>query len=249
MSAADPSSSASPAEPHGPARTRIEDISTRWSAVSDPAQFVMRYGPAVVQYLEAILRDRHDAEEVAQDFLLRVVRGGLAGVDPERGRFRHYLKAAVRNSAIAHLRKRRSRPLSDAEAAGLADPGPTPEQEAERAWLDEWRQCVLNRVWRALETHERGSPGNLAFTALRLAAEHPGETSESLARRASERVGRALRADAFRQQLSRARKLFRRLLAEEVAGTLRNPTDEAVREELADIGLASFPPTGGDDGE
>ena len=79
---------------------------------------------------------------------------------------------------------------------------------------------------------------DLCFTVLRLAGDHPEETSEQLARRASDRTGRPLRAEAFRKQLSRARPLFRRLLTEEVAGTLSDPTPENLALELAELGLA-----------
>ncbi len=47
---------------------RLDEISTEWSIIKDPAQFVMRYGPAVQLYLVVLLKNRHDAEDVAQTF-------------------------------------------------------------------------------------------------------------------------------------------------------------------------------------
>jgi hypothetical protein len=170
------------AEPH----SRLDEISTRWSAVADPAAFVMRDGPAMRRYLEALLGRADDAEEVAQEFFLTVVRGGLGKVQVPRGRFRHYLKTCLRNAAAAFLKRRRQAPLSDEQAAELADDAPDPASAAERVWVDDWRRCVLDRVWRVLEQHERKAPGSLCFTVLRLAGDHPEETSEQLARRASE---------------------------------------------------------------
>src|SRR4029079_9306886 len=81
-----------------PPRT-LEQISTHWPMIQDPARFVLRYAPAIESYLHALVRDPHAVEEIAQDFLLRVVERGLIPEANLRGRFRNYLKAAVRNAA------------------------------------------------------------------------------------------------------------------------------------------------------
>ena len=46
---------------------------------------------------------QHDADEVLQELLVWVTERGFAGADPARGRFRDYLRAAVRNAAFRHL--------------------------------------------------------------------------------------------------------------------------------------------------
>ncbi|MBQ9337956.1 MAG: sigma-70 family RNA polymerase sigma factor [Lentisphaeria bacterium] len=58
--------------------------------------------------------------------------------DPEKGRFRHYLKKIVRNQAIKIYRKRPGYdPLDDPETA----PG---ENTFDAVWDEEWRKHVLN---------------------------------------------------------------------------------------------------------
>lgn len=212
-------------------RSALDQISTRWAAVKDPVRFLMRYGPAIGKYLGALLKNTHDAEEVSQDFLLRVLEHGFANADPDRGRFRDYLKRAVRNAALTRLRQKVSVPVTEGM---LEDPA------AEEEFVRDWRRCLLDRVWRGLESHQRHSPGNLFHTVLRLAVDHPEEDSEQLAARAAERAGRPLRADAFRKQLSRARKLFAQLLIQEVSQTLEKPTPELLEEELAELGLMEY---------
>src|SRR5262245_27390195 len=86
----------------------LDRIGTCWQRVHDPAYFAASYGPAIRRYLEALLKNTHDAEEVAQDFLLRVHEQGLGRASPERGRFRDYLKKAVRNAALSFLRKKQA---------------------------------------------------------------------------------------------------------------------------------------------
>ena len=86
-------------------RSSLDSISTQWTALQDPAQFAERYGPAVRNYLERLLRNRDDAEDISQEFLVQVVQQGFAGAKQERGKFRHYLKVAVRNAALDFLRR------------------------------------------------------------------------------------------------------------------------------------------------
>lgn len=212
----------------------LNQISTYLQTLTDPVQFTMRYAPAIERYLHALLRDPHDAEEVLQDFLVRGLERGFVGTGPLRGRFRDYLKAAVRNAAVDRLRLRRPPEQGD------FDLGELPAHDADSSWLEEWRQCVLGRVWDALLAHQKRSPGNLFHTVLRLTVDHPDEDSAPLAERASTEAGRPVAPAAFRKQLSRARRQFAELLVAEVRRTLPNPSEERVAEELADLGLLSY---------
>jgi DNA-directed RNA polymerase specialized sigma24 family protein len=87
--------------------TRLDEISTEWSILVDPARFVARYEDAIRRYLSALIKNPHDAEEVVQDFFLKITRlHGFFRVRAERGRFRDYLKSAIRNAALNFLRDR-----------------------------------------------------------------------------------------------------------------------------------------------
>lgn len=217
-------------------RARLEDISTRWSLLKDPMQFLFRYGPAIRSYLAVLLANPDDADEICQDILVRVVRDGFAGATPEKGRFRSYLKVAVRNAALMHLRRRRPAQPPEELWQQLADA----DHDADRAWLADWQRCALNKAWRALEAHERTNRGNLFATSLRVSVDSPGLRSDELAALVSEQVGRSVSAVALRKQLSRARQMFAKLLVEEVKQTLQDPTPEAIAEELIELGLMPY---------
>src|SRR5262249_48246684 len=88
------------------AKVRLDDISTEWSIIHDPVQFVMRYAPAIQRYLAALVKNPPDAEDVTQDFFMRIIQNGFVHVKRERGRFRDYLKTAVRNAALNFLTRR-----------------------------------------------------------------------------------------------------------------------------------------------
>jgi RNA polymerase sigma-70 factor (ECF subfamily) len=218
--------------------SRLDQISTRWEAVRDPVRFVLRYAPAIQRFLGVLIKHPHDAEEVSQEFLTSVLRRGFPPQEDVHGRFRNYLIAAVRNAARMHFRRRALDTRDNAALDQLPAPGQT-DPALDREWLDSWRQCLLDRVWEALERQQQRIPGSRAYVVLRLAAQHPDEDSESLAARTAS-SGRRLRPEAFRQQLSRARRRFARLLVAEVARTLAVPTPLAVQEELVDLGLMVY---------
>jgi DNA-directed RNA polymerase specialized sigma24 family protein len=228
-----------PLQPDAEPKSMLDQISTRWSQISDPVQFVLRYAPAIQKYLEALIKDPHDAEEVAQDFLLTGLQRGFLRTDDLRGRFRDYLKAGVRNAALMHFRRRKAARRGGPDPAYLPARGEA-RARAEAEWVAGWRRCVLDRAWQALEHHQGRSPGNLCYTVLRLAAEHPDEDSAALAARAAALAGRPLRADAFRKQLSRARRLFAEFVQQEVAQTLDETAPEALEDELRELGLLAY---------
>jgi RNA polymerase sigma-70 factor (ECF subfamily) len=215
-------------------RRWLDSISTNWLEVQDAGQFVLRYGPAVRAYCRALLPNPDDADDVLQELLVRVVERGFPHADARKGRFRDYLKATVRNAVITHLRRQSKAPRSLAEVDAPEVPK---ESEADLVWLDRWRTCLLDRAWHLLDAHERENPDGWACTVLRAAADAPDATSEHLAQRLRRDRGYTLNAAAFRKQLSRARRLFARLVVQEVAGTLDAHDADAVQQELMDCGV------------
>src|SRR5690606_28964662 len=93
--------------PDPPPPSHLDAISTRWSVLHQAhhepapiagrarAALAERYGPAIFAYVRAIVRDEHDAEDLAQEIIVRILCGKFSGADPGRGRFRDFLKVAV----------------------------------------------------------------------------------------------------------------------------------------------------------
>ena len=211
-------------------------ISTHWPLITDPMKFVLRYAPAIRGYLQVLLPQPADVDEVIQEILLGVLERGFTPDRVRRGRFRDYLIATVRYSAWRNLRRKKARQLSAEQAAGLQAPEQAAREEAE--WLADWRQCLLDWAWATLECKQRQSPGNWHYTALKLTTDHPNADSKLLAAQVA--ADPPLSAVAFRKQLSRARAAFARALVGEVERTLEKPTPEAVVEELAEVGLLEY---------
>lgn len=215
-----------------PVVLRLDHISTRMATLHDAGKFVMRYGPAVQKYLAAILRDADAAEETWQELMTNLLRRGGPGTWPGQGRFRDYLRTAARNAAMTHLRGKTRRP-----AASLPDDVADP---AERGLENDWQKLLLDKVWRELDAAERRGSGNFVHTALRVYTESPELESPEQAAVVSERIGRPVTAEAFRQQVRRGKKLMAERILTEVAGTIAHATAADVEAELTELGLMKF---------
>jgi RNA polymerase sigma-70 factor (ECF subfamily) len=226
--------------------SRLEAISTRWSllrlARDDSAAsqqearraLVLRYLPAIHRYLRAIAGNDADADDLCQDVAVRLLSGDFGSVDPERGRFRDFLKTVLRNMALNYWKRQKRRrgvPL---------DPAQFTADEEDSRWLDVWRGSVLELVWKAFEQRERTQRGSVAARLLRLRMEYPDDTSAALAERLTAATGKPFTPEALRQALRRARRQFVDLLLVEVAQGLDDPAPEAIENELSALGLREY---------
>ncbi len=228
---------------------RLEEIGTEWglleqahadSGTAGAARnaLVLRYARAIRNYVGGLVKDPQDADEVAQEVLVRLLRGQFAAASPERGRFRHMLAAAAHNLVRTYWVRKQRRAGVDVDLNALpAEEGAVADDTEAVAG---WRQAMLDLAWKALQEYERSHPGTVPWTVLKLRAEHPEEDSEHLAARLAEQTGRPFRAEAMRQQLRRARVRFAQALWEEVARGLDDPAPERVAEELTEVGLMEY---------
>jgi DNA-directed RNA polymerase specialized sigma24 family protein len=229
--------------------SRLDAIATRWSLVraahaankpEDAAAarraLVLRYARAIRRYVGGIARNTEDADELAQDVVVRLLNGDFAGADPNRGRFRDLIRTAVRNVVHKHWAKasRRKSADLDPDLLGAAD------DHTDAEWASVWQQNVLDHAWTALKEYERDNPGTRAHAVLKLRTDFPDDTSEQLADQLSAKVGTTIRPDACRQMLRRARVRFAALLIEEVQMGLADPSPDRVTDELAALGLLEF---------
>src|SRR4051812_18638375 len=119
---------------------RLSQIATRWSLLRQArgggdagrgawGELLLRYHAPVYRYLRALVRDEVEAEELCQEFALRFLRGDFRHANPDRGRFRDYLRVALQHLAGERLR-RRPPPLP--LTGDRSDPAPDSPAEAVR---------------------------------------------------------------------------------------------------------------------
>jgi len=232
---------------HGPLPDgRLDNLNTYWTLVRrahgqtpDAAlearnELLRRYHGAAYRYLLAVVRDPDAADELSQEFALKFLRGDFRHAQPERGRFRDYLRASLAHLVRSHRRREVRRPESLP-----ADPPETEAGGEDHAFRSAWRETLLVHTWAELERveHQTGAP---VHTVLRFRVDHPELSSPELAEQLSNRLGKPLNAVAVRQALHRARKKFAALLVEAVAGSLDRPTREQLLDELAELNLLSY---------
>ncbi|HEV3079329.1 MAG TPA: sigma-70 family RNA polymerase sigma factor [Gemmataceae bacterium] len=231
--------------------SHLSQITTLWSvwrvAHGGPAGAVQaaqarlleRYGGAIRRYLQSAVRDPEAVEELFQEFALRLLRGSLGGADPQRGRFRDFVKGVLFHLIADHHKRRQRLPRNLPDK--YPEPGIEPPSlaDSDRAFLASWRDDLLARSWAALaEAEHRGGPP--LYTVLRFRGDHPDLRSPDMAEQLAAKLGKPMSAVALRQNLHRAREKFANLLLEEVVQSLDSPTVEQLEQELIDLGLLEY---------
>ena len=226
---------------------RLSRISTQWSliyqahwgrtdaAAAAQCQFVQRYCGAVYRYLLGALRNEDAAEELFQEFALRFVRGDFRRADPERGRFRDYLKTSLVHLVTDHYRRRAARPRT------LPDDHPEPPQDhlrdtdSDAAFAASWREELINQAWKSLEQTQPNY-----YRVLLQHVEHAELNAAEMAEQLAADGGKPMTAGHVRVLLHRARERFSDLLVKEVAHSLGRPAPDELLRELRDLSLLSL---------
>lgn len=230
----------------------LSRISTIWSLVfeahGDDAEAVRaaqsrimeRYSATVYRYLLRVLGDVDAADEVFQEFALRFVRGGFRQADPERGRFRDYVKIAVLRLVTDYRRRKRSSnvPIDAQQLEALAVEDQS-EATLDRTFLESHRDELLSRAWAALKSHETET-GQPFFSVLDYRARHSGATSDEMAAELSSQLTRELTPANLRKILQRAREKFAAILLKEVSESLNQGSLDELEQELIDLGLQPY---------
>ncbi len=202
-------------------------------------ELMQRYSPAIYRYLLGAVRDTDTADELFQEFALRFLRGDFKRANPERGRFRDFLKTSLYHLIVDHQKRQKNRPASlPPDGAELAVAMPE-SSNTDEDFFTAWRADLMARAWQALEMLEQQT-GQPHYTVLRCRADHPEMRSAQMTEHLAPRLGRAVSPAWLRKRLHLAREKFTDLLVEEVARTLKEPSAEQLEQELVDIGLFEY---------
>jgi RNA polymerase sigma-70 factor (ECF subfamily) len=226
---------------------RLSQISTLWTMLlqahegspeqASPAcrELMLRYGGAVYRYLLGALHNPEAAGELAQEFALRFIRGDFRRADAQRGRFRDYLKTALRNLVTDYHRRRKAwhQPLAPDAPEPIA--AAESDADSEAAFVASWREEILECTWKALL---RANPAYHAVLWLRIA--QPELSAAQMAEQLTVQLGKPRSAVWVRKTLERAHDKYTDLLLEELAQSLPVATAEALRQELHDLGLLRY---------
>lgn len=217
---------------------RLSRLSTQWTLIQQAhgarscetteaqRQLMHRYCGAVYRYLLGAVRNEDVAMDLCQDFALRFVRGDFRRATGDRGRFRDFVKTALRHLVTDYHRQRLASPQQLS-----SDPARPPEPEDD-AFLASWRTEVLSKAWEAL-----ASSHPQLFEVLKNHTDRPDASAAELAASLSAGSDRAVSAGNVRVMLHRARGRFAELLVAEVENSLVTPTEKELQEELSTLGF------------
>lgn len=203
------------------------------------AQLCAGYWQPVYGFLRRSGESVHAAQDLTQEFFCRLLaKNYLQAADPQRGRFRSFLLAAVKHflaneRKAARTQKRGggqqllSLDFQKAETAYQSEPADqrTPEQLFEQ----QWAVLLLERVLQRLE-EQNSTPEKRAAWPLYRSALIPGSDALSHAEIASKlRTTEA----AVKMTVHRLRKRYRELLRDEIAQTVAEPAE--IEQEMRDL--------------
>jgi RNA polymerase sigma-70 factor (ECF subfamily) len=236
-----------PADPN----PHLSQITTLWSVVHEAhgrdaeaataarQRLLRRYGGAVNRYLLGALRDPEVADELTQEFALRFLGGKYRGAEPERGRFRNFVKGVLAHLIADHYRQQQAQPRHVSLDAGDVSAACADPADPDPLFVESWRQELLARAWQALADFEART-GQPFHTVLRLRADQPDLRSPQLAEQLADRLGKPVSAAGVRQTLHRAREWFADLQLDEVVQTLGKSAEEDLEQELIELNLLTY---------
>lgn len=220
---------------------------TQWSAVvaatADGAalEVLLRsYWGAIYAYVRRCGHTQEEAADLVQEFIAQVVleRGLISKADPARGRFRTFLKAAVRHFLIDQHRRATAKTRSPAtpalggDALKAVEPrgGDDPSAAFDRQWATTLLATALGRVREECES----SGQQVHWAAFNRSVIEPvlGRTRARPLDEMAAELGLESAAK-FSAMVQTVRRKFRRVLRSVVEETLLDPSE--AEDELASM--------------
>lgn len=211
-----------------PSSVNLVRSSQSWTEADSAAGFVLRYLSPMRRQLATILGSNAEADESLKILLAHLVSAGFG--EHKRGKLRDFLIRGVRSCAKARLvdLPENERPSVDLGSITL---------ESEE-WLGYWRDCLLERAWRALERYEHANPDSPVYSVLFAMKANPNINLTQLVQQVSKETGHDVDEETVNRAVPAARSMFAQLIADEVVETLESPTKDDVKTEIQLLGMA-----------
>jgi RNA polymerase sigma factor (sigma-70 family) len=177
------------------------------------------YRPAVLAYVQRYCPNRADAEDLTQGFFEQLLVKRLDTVaDPERGRFRNFLRKSISNFVMNHFNatntQRRSPNVNDDVIAGHAP-------SAEAAFESSWVMTVLEHARSSLKQEAQLAGKMPLFEAVQSFLWEPADKRDYT--EIAERL--QMRSNSVAVSVHRLKVRFRELVRAQVADTVSDPKD------------------------
>lgn len=192
--------------------------------------------PVYVYIRTAWSRPNEDAKDLTQEFLARMIDGSvLHRADPSKGRFRGYLKGALRNF-LMDVEKTASRQkrgggatVLSFDASALPEPeaGATPDELFDR----EWAATLVREATAELARRLTADGRDVCWRVFEHYESPPAGSSELSYGEVGARLG--IPAGEVKAHLTYARLVLRKILRERVADTVAS--EEELHREIGEL--------------
>lgn len=220
---------------------------TNWtlvlSASGDPEKtsaLLQAYQSPINAYIRRSGHDHHAAADLTQEFIAKIVleRGLIDRAEPGRGRFRSFVKAALRNFLIDQHRRTSARPDrgpgASQDPALLDQSGDTADHGPHDAFDRQWAATLLARTLERVEEDCRRAQQDLHWVAFQRAVVEPTLRQNQAPTLAD--LGAQIGVHDVGQvssMIQTVRRKFKRLLRLTVEETVDDPVE--VDTELSDL--------------
>ena len=200
----------------------------------------IRWGGAA-RILLASLRNEDSADEVFQEFSLKLVSGALSGRRPSIGRFRSFLKTTIFHLIVDHQRRGKRYTAQPIVEEPADRPAPAGRLEAEdQAFARSWREELLAKGWEAVAETQRTS-GTPYYAVLRFRQRASGPAlRRQIAEEVSKKLGKPLTSASVRVLIHRGREMLAEHVLNLVLESLDGTSLDDAEEELIELDLLTY---------
>jgi RNA polymerase sigma factor (sigma-70 family) len=198
-----------------------------------------RYWPSIYAFLRRKGYGRHDAEDLTQGFLSKVLETrSISRADPSMGRFRNFLLRMLKDYLVDEVRRREALkrggpnrfgdlPFHEAEELYLTepDPGLSPEEVFDRGWAASLMESAYQKL--EAEFEKEGQRDRFLLLKPFIAQEASKADCENLAEQLK------ITPKSASVTVYRLRTRFRHFIRDEVLSTVADA--EAVNAEFMDL--------------
>jgi RNA polymerase sigma factor (sigma-70 family) len=211
---------------------------THWSMVTGVAenpvlleQLLQCYWGPIYAFVRRSGYSREAAADLTQEFIAQVVleRELILRADPERGRFRTFLKSALRNFLVDQHRRARAKgrgPVGVVQLGGdvLEKVEPCNDDAPDDAFDRQWAATILTVTLERLAANCRTSGQERHWAAFERAVIRPalGQAQAPLLEQLAQEMDLAS-ASQVSSMIQTVRRKFRRMLSDVVAETVQEP--------------------------